>query len=290
MNPGSDEDSLVLAQEVISLPTNKKREFYHYLNNPELIPTLEKEPQSIDTWISHTLADAYLERPPIEYVVNGLFKLPSLNIMYAAPGNFKSYILADLAICVSSGKPWLEPAPWEDEGEAIPTKQCTVMWLDFDNGIDETHERFEYLGRGHDLNVDSSKLVYYSMPSPWLDASKLEHIGELSKRIKNNDARLVIIDNLGVVSGGIDENSNQMVQVMSNFRRLAEETRAAIVIIHHQRKGTITNSRVGDSLRGHSSIEAAINIALRIDREPYDNTVKIELPSRCTCHFGLLFC
>jgi hypothetical protein len=66
-----------------------------------------------------------------------------------------------------------------------------------------------------------------------------------------------------------------MVRVMSEFRQLAEETGAAVVLIHHQRKSTGTSSRAGDSLRGHSSIEAALDLALLIEREELADTVSI---------------
>jgi hypothetical protein len=66
-----------------------------------------------------------------------------------------------------------------------------------------------------------------------------------------------------------------MVRVMSEFRQLAELTGAAVVLIHHQRKSTGTTSRAGDSLRGHSSIEAALDLALLIEREELADTVNI---------------
>ena len=55
-----------------------------------------------------------------------------------------------------------------------------------------------------------------------------------------------IIDNLGTVSGGRDENSSEMVDVMANLRWAAQESGATIWIIHHARKGTgTTNGREG---------------------------------------------
>ncbi|PIP35489.1 MAG: hypothetical protein COX20_11090, partial [Desulfobacterales bacterium CG23_combo_of_CG06-09_8_20_14_all_52_9] len=61
-----------------------------------------------------TLADAYKERPVLQYVVSGLFPLPSLSIVYGAPGTLKSLLLADMAICVASGNAWLPPASSSD--------------------------------------------------------------------------------------------------------------------------------------------------------------------------------
>lgn len=237
----------------------------------------EPDPAPSDPWKAYTLADAYQDRPPVEYIAAGLFALPSLNIVYGAPGTLKSFILADLTICAAAGAEWLPPAPWivGNNAAAIDTRQCPTMWLDFDNGQRRTHDRIAALARARELPVDTP-ITYYSMPSPWLDGTNKGSIGALSLRIQNKGAKLVVIDNLGVVSGGADENSAEMVQVMSLFRQLAEETGAAIVLIHHQRKSNGTIGRAGDTLRGHSSIEAALDLALQIEREELADTVSIK--------------
>jgi hypothetical protein len=63
---------------------------------------------------------------------------------------------------------------------------------------------------------------------------------------------------------------------MTNLRTLVEDTHSACVIIHHQRKSKDANeSRAGESLRGHSSINAAIDLALHVERMA-DGRVTIE--------------
>jgi hypothetical protein len=262
----------------ITLSDEEKRQFYWALQNPvKASQGLPPPAPPSDPWQVFTLADAYLVRPPVEYIAAGLFALPSLNIVYGSPGTLKSFLLADLAVNAAAGAEWLPPAPWVNGNLAkgIPTRQCPVMWLDFDNGRRRTHDRFGALGRSRRLPVETS-LYYYSMPSPWLDASNKASIGGLSLRIQDRGVKFVIVDNLGVVSGDADENSGDMVAVMSEFRQLAEETGAAVVLIHHQRKGNGTVGRAGDSLRGHSSIEAALDLALLVEREELSDTVNIK--------------
>ncbi|MFN2196274.1 MAG: AAA family ATPase [Anaerolineales bacterium] len=233
-------------------------------------------PEIQDSWQVFTLADAYVERQPVEYIAAGLFALPSLNIVYGAPGTLKSFLMADLAVCASAGQPWLEAASWVNgnQAAAIPTRQLPVMWVDFDNGRRRTHDRFGALGRAHHLPVETS-FYYHSMDSPWLDAGDKKSISALLERMLRKEIKFLVVDNLGVVSGDADENSGEMVRVMSEFRQLAELTGAAVVLIHHQRKSTGNTSRAGDSLRGHSSIEAALDLALLIEREELADTVNI---------------
>jgi hypothetical protein len=184
-----------------------------------------------------------------------------------------------IAVCVAAGLPWLPPLP-HASGRAKRTHQVGVLWCDFDNGPRMTHERFEALGRARDLSPDIP-LSYVSMPLPWLDASDQHAMWALMIRIQTQHAQLVVIDNLATVKGSAEENSASMAQVMSQFRLLAERTGAAIVLIHHQRKefaarkGGDTPTRAGDRLRGHSSIEAAIDLALLVERPPQANTVTL---------------
>jgi len=258
------------AKKYIKADPEYKRDFTYYTLHPEEIPQEEE----IEAWQPYTLADAFQERKPIQYIATGLFKLPSVNIVYGSPGTLKSFIMADLALSIASGGGFLSPAPWQPNATTIKTLAAPAMWIDYDNGTNITHERIEALARGRGLQVDTP-FYYFSMADPWLDASKLESIGLLARTINKYQAKFVVIDNLGNISGGVDENSGQMIKIMSHFRRLAEETEAAIILIHHQRKSNGFTGRAGDNLRGHSSIEAAIDLALHVAREEGSDTVNM---------------
>lgn len=230
----------------------------------------ESKPKTLfERWKLRTLKDAYTERPPVQYVVGGLFALPSLNVVYGAPGSMKSMMLADAAVSVAAGLPWLEPLPNnKDSARPLSTMRAPVLWIDYDNGTLRTDERFDALARARGL-PDDAPIHYVSMAQPWLDANDGYMVRELAEAIIQLGVKLVIIDNLGLISGDADENSADMVKVMGNLRRLAEDTGAAVVVIHHQRKGNMAD-RAGDLLRGHSSIEAALDLALLVTRENQD--------------------
>lgn len=229
-------------------------------------------------WQIFTLSDAYQERSPLVYRVAGVFHEASLNLVFGAPGSLKSMLLADMAACVAVGNPWLSPLPTvqSQAGRSFQTIQTPVLWVDYDNGKRRTHERFSAIGKGHELPIDAA-IHYVSMAAPWLDLS-LDSGEESDPRalragavalmelIQANGYGLVIVDNLGLVSGDADENSVEMKTVMGNLRNIADKTDAAIVVIHHQRKGGAGNGRSGDAMRGSSSIEASLDLALWIER------------------------
>lgn len=239
-------------------------------------PMNDEEVTERDPWQPYTLADAYADRKPDQYIVSGIRKSPSLNIVYGAPGDLKSLLEADMAVCIAAGMEFLPAAPWKLGAQSFNTLQCPALWLDFDNGLNETHDRFAALAKARNLPVDTP-IFYLSMPDPWLDASKTDSINRVILTARMYGVKFIVIDNLLTVAGGIDENSSLMQPVMNNLKILMKETGACIDVIHHQRKSSgAGNMRKGDSLRGHSCIEAALTLALRVNREEGANVITLE--------------
>jgi hypothetical protein len=234
-------------------------------------------PDAALPWDIYTLADAYKERAPLVYVVNELFCLPSLNIVYGVPGCLKSMLLADMALCVAAGLPWLDSPPTaRTQVVAKKTVSVPVLWLDFDNGTRRTHERTDALASARNLAPDQTPFYYVSMPAPWLCADDEKNTASLAALAIEKSVGMIVIDNLGTVSGEADENSGDMIQVFANLRRLAERANAAVIVIHHQRKSTGHKSRDGESLRGHSSIEGALDLALLVERHERSPNVSVK--------------
>lgn len=230
-------------------------------------------------WKRYTLEDAFQPRPPRKFLVDGLIACPSLSVLFGGPGSLKTMLLMDLALSVAAGEKWLDALPGDAHkpGITFPTIQAPVLWIDFDNGPELIHERFEALARGKLISPDVP-LHYTSMPRPWLDMSQNESVENLYGLIRRLNIELLAIDNLRLVTGDVDENSGDMAQVMGNFRWLCSETRCAVVLIHHQRKSSGNgndNFRLGEMLRGHSSIEAALDLALMVERKQGEDAVAI---------------
>jgi RecA-family ATPase len=211
-------------------------------------------------WELSSLDEAYESTNAVRYVVDRMLLRPSLNVLYGAPGTFKSLILAHMALHVVEGRVWLA----EGNGRGYATVQGPVLWVDADNGLWRTKNRFKALGQ--ELGIArTAELFYVCMPMPPLFCTDMESMVQLRDAMLRVGAVLCIIDNLGLVAG-VDENSPMMSTAMANMRLLSERTDAALVLIHHQRKSSGVG-RAGDALRGHSSIEAAIDLGMRVVRE-----------------------
>ncbi len=219
-----------------------------------------------------TLADALAPRPKLPSVVSGILPARSLSIWYGSPGSFKSNLLFDLYLAVSTGAAWLPDLPGKGNGVGYPVTQCPVLWIDIDNGEDVVAERLAAFARARSVTEAEAPIHWLSFPTPPLVAAKgLPGLTDYAKRI---GAGLIVIDNLLRVAGVHDENSSEIDAAMANLRKLAEDTGAAVALIHHRRKDTL--GRAGDSLRGHSSIEGAVDSAFLVQREDGTDEVTIK--------------
>jgi len=223
-------------------------------------------------WTFNTLKEAYAPRDPLQYIADGIIPEGSLSIVYGAPGCLKSLLLMDLLACIVAGADWLTD---EHGKEGISTIAGPGVYLDFDQGSRPMAERLDAIGHTRGL-ADDAPLYWISLPSPWLDLTNVRLVDCLATDLGPFDPNLVVVDNLGNVSGNAEENSAEMTRVMSGARVLTERLNAAVIVVHHQRKSTgFTGGRPGDALRGHSSIEAAIDLALHIDRELGSNEITV---------------
>jgi hypothetical protein len=186
----------------------------------------------------------------------------------------KSMLVADMAVCIVAGLDWLPGCM--GGGQGIEVEKGAVLWLDMDNGKKRTDARIDALCKARKMDIDSP-VYYLSMPVPSLLLNDIDALIALVE-LGRDDLHIstIIIDNLGLITGDVEENSAGMAQVMGYMRILAERTEAAVILIHHQRKGGAAGGRAGDALRGHSSIEAAVDLALQIVREPGEQEIVIQ--------------
>jgi hypothetical protein len=208
-----------------------------------------------------TLAHAYQLREPLRHIVAGVITEASMSMFFGNPGEFKSLIAADMGVCVAGGVPWL---PYPDNSGGLAVSQCPVLWVDCDNGKRRSDSRFDALGKARNLPPDTP-FHYLSMPRPALNMTQLDSVFRLVDVVQHTAAGLVVIDNLGLITGDTEENSAGMAAVMGELRRLAETTGAAVVIVHHQTKASDKNQL--NMLRGHSSIAASLDLAIHVGRD-----------------------
>jgi hypothetical protein len=214
----------------------------------------------------HTLCDAYQPQPALCSLIPKLLPLRSLSIWYGSPGHLKTNLLLDLTMAVATGSRWLPSKSGSDAGR--PVNQAAVLWVDVDNGQDVMAERLAAFGRAYGAAEDTP-ISWITFPDPPVQAK--DGLGEIARLANEREAKLIIFDNLLRISGVKDENSSEMDMAMKHCRKLAEDTGAAVCLIHHRRKDT--TGSVADSLRGHSSILASVDAAFVLEKHELAVTV-----------------
>jgi hypothetical protein len=198
-------------------------------------------------------ADALKPRPPLEWVVDNLVSRGSLSIFYGEPGSKKTYSLLWLAACAARGAEWLD----------FTTRACRVLFVDEESGETRLSARLAQVLHGA-LADDSTPIRYVSLAG--LRLNDPGDAGQFCALIEQEQAELVIVDSLAAITSG-DENSKQEVQpVMTALRSIAEQSGAAIVLIHHSGKNGI--------YRGSSAYKASTDLLVHVtseDGSPYVN-------------------
>lgn len=228
----------------------------------------------VDQWQTITLADVFEPQTKRASLVAGLIKQATLSIWFGAPGTSKSLLIADLCVACMTGTRWLG---------AFDVMQCRTAWLDLDNGADETRQRFSAFLRSHGITseADAKKKsviapVIWSLPLPRPNGADTALMLELSEWLRKEKISVLVIDNLGRIAAGIDEKDGAIDQVMAHLRYIAESTGVAVIVIHHAVKNASDRARKGDALRGHSSIEASVDLAMMVTREAGSNVARVE--------------
>lgn len=198
-------------------------------------------------------SDALLPPPPVEWVIENFIEAGTLSAYYGDPGCGKTWALLDQAVCVALGKKWLD----------FDTKQNTVLLIDEESGERRLMRRLGEVLRGH--NADG-KTPIFSVSYGRFDLGSRYDPRLLEELIQVTGAKLVIIDALSDVAPNRDENATKdMKPILLALKSMAEDTNAAIVVIHHSNKQ--------GGYRGATTIKADVDIMIKVEKEKHKEII-----------------
>lgn len=206
-------------------------------------------------WKVYNAAEVWNPQPPTEYVIKNLITRGSINMFYGDPGSKKTYSLMHMGVCVATGHEWV----------GFETTPSRVLLIDEESGKKRVINRLGEIMRG--VVVDEDIPFQFVC----LAAFKLDNENDqtlLKELITATGTELVIIDALADIMDG-DENCKQDTQpVFNSLKKIAEDTNAAIVVIHH-------SGKKGD-YRGSSAIKGAVDLMIEIRSKDGANTVEFK--------------
>ncbi len=213
-------------------------------------------------FILHTAAEALLPQPPIDWIVKPLFSTGTVSIVMGDPGSKKTYVMIDLAVCLALGKPWL----------GFETKQVPVLLIDEESGVRRTNRRLGDIMRGHfasgNIPLQYISLARFNFRLNGTTSST--DLAMLEEKIRETNAKFVIIDALADIMPGADENTVKDVQpIFMGLRQVADATGSAIVVIHH-------SNRSG-GYRGSSAILGALDLLLKVESKKESPNIDLKV-------------
>jgi hypothetical protein len=198
-------------------------------------------------------------RPP---VVHGLLREGETMNVIASPKVGKSWLVADLALAVATGRPWLD---------LFPCEQGRVLLIDNELHCETSAHRIAKVVEARDITLADcgDRITVANLRGELRDIFGL---GQCFTRIEPSQFKMIVVDAFyRVLPRDTDENDNgTMAQVYNVLDAYAAKLQCAFVLIHHSTKGNQSGKAVTDvgAGAGAQSRAADTHLVLRPHEEP----------------------
>jgi RecA-family ATPase len=234
-------------------------------------------PESAPDW--PTLYDMFDEASiePRRWIYASHYLRSFVSVLASAGGIGKTSLQIVEALAIVTGRPLL--------GEEV--KERTNVWLvNLEDPLEEIQRRVLAAMRHYGIKPDdvrgrlfvnagrdfSLKFGIQTRDGVLPNTKLVEY---LCKQIPQKQIGCVFIDPF-VNAHAIQENDNMAVNaIVAEIRRVADETKCAIGLVHHIRKGNGSDDASIDSVRGAGSLIGAARAARVVNRMSADDAVKL---------------
>ena len=227
---------------------------------PEEFPDVTETTDEVDPWAAVAQdrrdrfrlvpIDEITQRNPPEWLVDELLPKTDLAMIYGAPSSGKSFVALDLAFSVAHGFTWFNRK----------TEAGSVVWIAAEAaGAMRNRARAYAQARGIDPATTDLHVVEQT-----LSLMSQDDVTALTDVLIQAMPKLIIVDTLAAASGGANENSGEdMNVVLTNCRKIHEETGALILLIHHSGKDASRGARGWSGL--HAAVRAEFTVTHNAD-------------------------
>lgn len=232
----------------------------------------------------------------VEWIAEGLFTEPSINMIYATDGIGKSLIGVQAASELASGLPVFGVFP--------SSRAFKVVYVMAERSIKEPAKRIKRMltdAGFKDRFIAENLLITTTFQGKDLSRPEtagilLEHIKQLGDEIGGID--LVFFDPLYALVRGDLKSDEAISSVFNFFRTLSTDTGASIFFIHHENRGNRNEEgkRAGQDYYGNKFISGlctAVWHMVKVGEKDEFKTALINekdtesaLPARVTLHFN----
>lgn len=203
-------------------------------------------------------ADQLLRLPPATWLIQDLIPEHGFINLYGMSGSGKSFVALDMAMCVSTGRPWQK---------RFATKQAPVVYIAAEGGRG-IQQRVRAWMQHHQVELLPA-ILFLLTPLHIRDRGVADAFLEELQYGGTEGPRdmfpgLIVVDTLSRCFSGGDENaSKDMSEFVDRVSYLAQERSTACMVVHH------TNAQ-GIKERGHTSLRGGADTMLhcRVEKAP----------------------
>ena len=205
------------------------------------IPTLEKSPRErykLFTW------DDLKKVPELEWRVKKVFPKKGLASIYGPSQSGKTYLAIDMALHIALGIDWF--------GNRVHSTEIVYCILEGEYGLKNRVKAWE---------IANSKSCPANFKT-FLDPFRINNAQDIEDfaRILPKEC-VVFIDTLNRSAPDADENSSKdMGLIIDGMKKIQSQCEGLVICVHH------TGKDVSKGLRGHSSLLAALDSAIQVER------------------------
>jgi hypothetical protein len=191
--------------------------------------------------------------PAIRWRLKKVLPQTGLAAVFGPSGSGKSFLTLDLGINIAAGRDWF----------GIKTSTCpvTLVMLEGAGGLKARVEAWE---RQNNAQLPTSFRVI-AEPFQLTDSGDVDALAGVLPT-----GGVLIIDTLNRATPTADENSSaDMGKTLQALKRLEASTGGLVLIVHH------TGKDASRGMRGHSSLHAALDAAIEVERSATGRTWRV---------------
>lgn len=224
---------------------------------------LPPEPKKLEFYSAAALYGAVLERPPI--IIDNLVPA-GLTVLAGAPKRGKSWMALKMALCISSGEPFL----------GMPTRKGAVLYLDLESKNYRVQDRLNKLIVG-----PAPRELYFAHKSERLDGGLMEQLKSWIACVEG--PAMIIIDTLGRVKSGARRGENAYesdTRIFGELQTFALENKLSVVVVHHLKKDTGANDDYFERISGSMGLTGACDAVMVLAGKRGEETSTLRTSSR----------
>lgn len=186
-----------------------------------------------------------MNKPPMKWLIRDVLPATGLAALYGPPGSGKSFLLLDMCIALARGTPWF--------GHFVqaPTPVVYVI-LEGQNGFGQ---RLKAWSAEYGAPIPE-QLRFLMQPFNLRERTDVDDLCKAVLSYGGQDG-VIVIDTLSRATLGTDENSAiDMGELIAACAQIQQKTNGMVVVVHH------TGKTEGKGLRGHSSLNGAVDCAI----------------------------